>query len=131
LDDAIDRLSRSTFGVVRADTVFVFPDGYHDLPDWSNEKWAVTRRYHKFEDQFETSNATDDEMVATLLKIGFDFRDERGNPLRCTKSFARQAEAAGKGIMGKMPDRTAIELGNWEKRIEQAAKDHLNRKRKG
>jgi hypothetical protein len=89
----------------------------------------IEDRYCDHEDQFETAEATDEEAVAALLVLGFDFRDGRGQPLRCTMLYCRQAEAAAKGIKGKMPDRAATGLESWEKKLERDAREHMNKKR--
>jgi hypothetical protein len=131
LDEAIDTLSKSTFGVTLEETVFRFPQGYDDLPDHSPKRWRIDDMFDEFENQFETSEATDDEAVEALLRHGLDFRDARGFPMLCTMRFCRQAEAAAKGIMGKIPDRTAADVESWAKQMELAAKMHLDKKRGG
>lgn len=131
IDTMIDELSVATFGITAKDTRFELPENYGRLPEWSDERIEVEDRYNEHEDQYETAEATDDEAVAILLLRGFDFRDARGQPLRCTLHFSRQAEAAAKGIKGRMPDRTAAGLESWTKKLEQEAKLHLQRKRTG
>jgi hypothetical protein len=131
MDAMIDDLSTATFGITANDTLFELPEIYSRLPEWSDERIEIEERYYDHEDQYETAEATDDEAVAILLLRGFDFRDARGQPLRCTLHFSRQAEAAAKGIMGKMPDRAVAGLESWTKKLEQEAKLHLQRKRTG
>jgi hypothetical protein len=131
LEKLINELSEKTFGVTKNDTLFVFPSNYNDLPDWSPEKWGIDDRYSDHEDQFETAEATDDEAVVILLRNGLDFRDRRGNPLLSTKLFCRQAEAAAKGIMGKVPDRGVADLESWTKHLERDVKQHMSKKRAG
>lgn len=131
IDAMIDDLSTATFGITAKDTLFELPAIYNRLPEWSDERIEIEDRYYDHESQYETAEATDDEAVAILLLRGFDFRDARGQPLRCTLHFSRQAEAAAKGIMGKMPDRAAAGLESWTKKLEQEAKLHLQRKRTG
>ncbi|TWG90999.1 hypothetical protein L598_006200000100 [Mesorhizobium sp. J18] len=131
MDAMIDDLSTATFGITANDTLFELPENYSRLPEWSDERIEIEDRYYDHEDQYETAEATDDEAVAILLLRGFDFRDARGQPLRCTLHFSGQAEAAAKGIKGRMPDRAAAGLESWTKKLEQEAKLHLQRKRIG
>lgn len=128
LDWFINSLSEKTFGITENDT-FEDPEGYDDLPSWSEERQAINERYYEHEERFETSDASDEEAVTILLEYGLDFRDARGNPLRCTKLFARQAEAAAKSIMGKMPHRAAAGLESWAKALGRDVKKHMSRKR--
>lgn len=129
LRDFIDELSKRTFGITVIDTLFEYPQGWNDLPEWSAEWEEIEDRFDAHEDQFETSDANIDEAVEILLRLGLDFRDLRGAPLRCTKFFCRQAEAAAKGIMGKMPDRAAAGLESWERSLKRDAERHLKKKR--
>lgn len=131
MDAMIEGLSRATFGITANDTLFELPENYSRLPEWSDERIEIEDRYSDHEDQYETAEATDDEAVAILLLRGFDFRDARGQPLRCILHFSRQAEAAAKGIKGKMPDRAAAGMESWTKKLEQEARLHLQRKRAG
>ncbi|RWK73163.1 hypothetical protein [Mesorhizobium sp.] len=100
-----------------------------DCTKLSSERWDIEDAFNKHEDQYETCEATDDEAVTVLAGLGLDFNDGRGQPLRCTKYFCRQAEAAAKGLMGKMPDRAAANLAVWGSALEQAARVHMNKKR--
>ncbi|MGH0227912.1 hypothetical protein NKZ03_17625 [Sinorhizobium meliloti] len=125
----IDELGKTTFGITERDTRFEVPDDYSTLPEWSRERWEIDARYHAYEERFLTTEAIDDEAVAILLGLGLDFRDKHGWPLLCTRHFRRQAEAAARGIMGRMPDRAAVNLESWTKALERDAKEHMARKR--
>lgn len=131
IEKAVDDLSLSTFGVVATQTEFAFPDHYQSLPIYSDELREIEDAYYEFEERFDTSDATDDEAVDTLLGLGLDFRDERGLPLRCTKLFMRQAEAAAKGIVGRLPSRGDAEVAQWKTNLEQEADLYMRRKRAG
>lgn len=131
LEDELNELSEKTFGILQVETLFELPDRYRDLPDPSEERFRIEVACYEFENQFETSDATDDEAVTALLTLGFDFRDDRGLPLRCTKQFMRQAEAAAKGIMGQMPDLGAAEAETWGSALEQDARLHRQKKKAG
>jgi hypothetical protein len=131
MDLLIDELSIKTFGIVANDTLFELPEGYSRLPEWSDERIEIEDRYFDHEDQYDTAEATDDEAVESLLSLGLDFRDSKRQPLRCTKLFCRQAEAAAKGIMGKMPDRAVAGLESWTKALERDARQHMSKKRTG
>ena len=101
LENSVNELSRSTFGIAREDTLFILPLDYDNLHEASPKRFAVERKWDEHEDQFETGDATDDEAVAILARLGMDFADKRGKPMLCIKLFCRQAEAAAKGIMGE------------------------------
>jgi hypothetical protein len=131
LENAINVLSERTFGVLHDETLFTLPAGYDDLPEWSEKRWQIDDAWESHERQFDTAEATDDEAVAILAKLGLDFMDERGQPLRCTKLMCRQAEAAAKGIMGHLPDRAEADLSRFESSLEQAARQFMQDKRSG
>lgn len=58
----------------------------------------------RWEAQFEVADMDDFERVRVLKRMGWDFSDEYGKPLKVTAAFCRQAEAASKGLLGaKMP----------------------------
>jgi hypothetical protein len=69
--------------------------------------------------------------MAELQKMGLDFSDDRGQPLRCTQRMCRVAEAAVKGIKGKLPDMGSIGLVQWEEKLKQESENFLAKKRKG
>lgn len=129
LEFLINELSVKTFGIVASETFFQDPPGYEDWPLWSDERQEADARFCDHEESFDTGGACDDEAVTILLKLGLDFRDARGSPLRCTKFFCRQAEAAAKGTQGKMPDRAAAGLQSWADALERDARQHMSKKR--
>lgn len=100
IDDEEDKLSLQTFGITRRDAFNL--DG-----------------------QFQTDHLYDDEAVTLLQRLGLDFSDQNGQPLRCTMQFARQAEAASKGIAGRMPDRSSVGLDRWQSDLEAGAREHM------
>ncbi|RWP25150.1 hypothetical protein [Mesorhizobium sp.] len=129
LEFEVNDLSERTFGIIRNDTLFLLPIHYNSLHAASSERWKIEDEFNEHEDQYETSDATDDEAVTILASLGLDFNDSRGQPLRCTRYFCRQAEAAAKGLMGRMPDQAAANLEVWGSALEQAARVHMNKKR--
>lgn len=131
VEDFADNLSKETFAIVRNDTLFELPREYDELPEWSDEFQEIEAKWEVHEEQFETAEASDDEAIPILLRLGFDFRDQRGQPLLCVKLFARQAEAAAKGILGKLPDREAAGLESWASALEREARQHMLKKRAG
>jgi hypothetical protein len=131
LENAINELSERTFGILRDETLFALPARYSDLPRWSDERQQIEDAWDEHEAQFETADATDDEAVAILTKLGLDFTDDRGQPLRCTKLMCRQAEAAAKGIMGRLPDRSSAALSRFETGLVEAARRFMKDKRTG
>ncbi|WP_149748223.1 hypothetical protein [Rhizobium sp. RU35A] len=130
LDDYFDRLSTKLFGITRDDTRFKFPDSFHSLIEGTEEWWQIQSSADQHERHFVTDDSADDEAVSTLLILGVDFRDERGDPLRCTKLFGRQVTAAVMKIAGLLPDADAVELKSLESKLEKEAQLHLARRGK-
>jgi len=130
LEVYFEKLSRKLFGITRDETRFKFPANFDALIEGTEEWWKIQSSADEYEYQFITDYNADDEAVSTLLMLGVDFRDERGDPLRCTKLFGRQVTAAVMKIMGRLPDADALGLKNWESMLEKDAQMHLARKRK-
>lgn len=124
-----DRYIERLFGVQRGDTFRWYPDDFDDLP--ANEQNRIDAEIDAYEEQFETgSDLTDDETVEVLLKVGLDFRDERGHPLRCTKFLARQAEAAARGLCGRLPDVEQAEADRFGSKLAAEAEAFMKGKQK-
>lgn len=130
LEDYFDRLSTNLFGITRDDTRFKFPSNFDSLIEGTEEWWRIQSIADEYEDQFVTDYSADDEAVSTLLILGVDFRDDRGDPLRCTKLFGRQVTAAVLKIAGRLPDADALGLKSWENKLKKDAQLHLARKGK-
>ncbi|MBY5406506.1 hypothetical protein [Rhizobium leguminosarum] len=129
LEDIVDQLSIKHFGITNEDTQFKYPDGFEDMVEGMAEWWSVQSRADDHEERFSTSLMTDDEAVLALLVWGVDFRDDRGDPLRCTKLLCRQVEAAALKIMGHVPEADEVGLKNLAIRLERDARLHFARKR--
>jgi hypothetical protein len=131
-EDAAAEVSRKLFGIADADVQFEMPDEYETLPSHCvRERYAMEADLREYDEQFETGeHLMDVEMLEVLDEVGFNFRDDRGQPLRCTKFLGRPAEAAAKGIKGKMPDLQLAGLTKWEAEIARSAEDFLARKRR-
>jgi hypothetical protein len=129
LEEHIDRLSTKLFGITEEDTHFKYPDNFENLIEGSPEWRRVQSRANEYEQQFSTDYMADDEAVLILLVLGVDFRNERGDPLRCTKFLCRQVEAAVGKVMGHLPDVEELGLKSWESRLQKEAHLHLSRKR--
>ena len=97
------------------------------------DPWYVSdieRRHREYEQRFQTTDLNDEDSVAVLRGLGLDFRDEHGRPLRCMMLLARQAEAAAKGIAGKLPDPVAARDERWETGLAEAAEAFMASKRR-
>lgn len=129
LSDFIDDVSKRIFGITRNDTLFEYPADYADLEEESEAWWDIYDLREIHEQQFQTSNLPDEEAVQALLRLGLDFRDADGNPLRCTKFFCRQAEAAAKGIAGKMPDIRSVDAHSWESKLRKESEEFVRKRR--
>jgi len=129
-DHRLDPLLFQVFGSELKDVQFRIPDHYWDLPEDSPEAWGIATEYHRFEEQFETSDMGDEETVAFLLERGLDFRDKRGFPLRSTHLLKRQAEAAIKGIAGKLPDLEEAGARRFQSNLERDVANFQSRRKK-
>ncbi|MGB8276842.1 MAG: hypothetical protein WCF20_02745 [Methylovirgula sp.] len=114
-------LSIKTFGVTHEDIEFEIPDEYWDYDVSSPECARIEKDYEEYESRFETTDISDEEVAEVLKRLGLDFYDDRGFPLRCTRWFSRQAEAAAKGIKGRMPDQDSADLERWARSMADAA----------
>ena len=124
----IATVCRTVFGIDPTEVDYHPPDHYWELPENSPERIRMCEDYY---DQFDAHDGlTDDETVDVMMGLGFDFSDERGHPLRCTKAIARVAEAAVKGIVGQMPDRQAATVENWGDALKREAEAFLVKKRR-
>jgi len=131
-EDMVASVARDLFGVGHFELQFTIPEKYRDLPSYAvSELHELEQLREVHESQFETSDRlTDDETVEVMARLGFDFRDDAGRSLRCTKLMNRPVEAAAKGIMGHLPDRGAIELKKFEADLEKARDAFLAKKRR-
>jgi hypothetical protein len=131
-DQKVEAVSRQLFGIIGSETEFKWPEEYWKLPDHPTlERYLIEVAWRNHEDQFETSRElTDDETVDVLSEVGLDFTDGRGQPLRCTKLLARAAEAAAKGIKGKMPERQVAQLARFEEMLTKDREAFLASKRR-
>jgi hypothetical protein len=120
----VDRVCHDLFGITPSG-LFEMPDDFSELSIC--ERNRIGEAYEEYEKSFETGGGlTDDEEVKLLRSWGLDFTDDRGQPLRCTKLLSRVAEAAAKGIKGKMPDHTA----QWESALTRDREAFFAKKRK-
>lgn len=117
----IDELSKQVFGITEAETDFIFPENYSSLIEGSHEKNTINNAFRKHEESYSTAKVSDEEAVKILLELRIDFRDINGHPLRLTRFFKKQAEAASKGIKGKFPDVRSLNDGRWEDQMQIAA----------
>ena len=129
IEDMVLTFCQATFGLNPADTKFQWPDEYWDYEEDSPERWRIERRRAAHEARFETTRLSHAEAMVVLKRLGLDFSDDRGEPLRCTPHLSRAAEAAAKGIAGKMPDRAAANLASWEDQVRAEAERFARKKR--
>ncbi len=121
-EDAVNRVSKELFGVTLTQL------DLDDDDEWTDEDVEDEEQEDEGE-YIRTVGMMDDEVVKYLKTLGFDFTDARGFPLRCTLHLRCQAEAAAKGIIGRMPDAAVLGTDAWEKSMQADAKAFLDRKR--
>jgi hypothetical protein len=128
LENAVDDLARSLFGFCSNEVYCRWPDDYEKYPEDSPEMALLRQKFEEFEDALETPWVDVDDQVSLLLRFGLDFTDHNGRPLRCTVHFARPAEAAARGLMGRMPERASFNAEKLERDLAAAARKFRARK---
>lgn len=73
----------------------------------------------------------DDETMNSMLQLGVDFSDDRGNPLRCTNLLAAFAEIAARGLAGHLPDPEAAALDQAAASLARERDAFIASKRRG
>ena len=117
VEQQVSDVSLKLFGITNADTIFYDDDA--EAPEGSAARDRFEERWDQHEERFDSPAMTDDEAMDLLQALGLDFSDDRGQPLRCTKYLMRLAEAAAKGIAGKMPDRGEISVERFDDRMKR------------
>ena len=115
--NVLNQFSRKLFGVSFSDAQWEMNVDIRkslDTPE-KEEQWEELRE--EFTSQFRTNDSTDVKAVKILLKLGIDFRSSQGHPLNMTRYFKRQAEAAARGIMGKLPDLENLQIESWTAKL--------------
>lgn len=131
-EDLAALVSHSIFGIADRNTRFEAPSDLASEMHYSVlARIEAGRLEYEHEANFGAGDdLTDDEIVEVMDDLGFDFRDDRGQPLRCTKLLCRAAEAAAKGIAGgRMPERSEAELTRFEDMLKRSRSDFLAAKR--
>jgi hypothetical protein len=108
-DDFAGKVAYELFGVTASDVANAYAAEENDL--FTRWEW------------------TDDETVGGMLALGVDFRDERGQPLRCTLPLAGAVEIAVKGIAGRVPDPNKAALDRLASNLERDRDAFMARKR--
>lgn len=90
----------------------------------------VAAEFASYPHQLLTSYLMDDEITAVMLLYGLDFRDGRGQPLKCIHLIAGPAEAALKGIAGHLPDMLAVQADRFGDEMKAHADTFLANKRR-
>ncbi|HEX4712716.1 hypothetical protein [Phenylobacterium sp.] len=116
LDDKVDRLSRSLFGVSGDDT--------EDPPEtFAPEIIGQMDKWDAWERQFYTP----EPKWFDLAEFGWDVNNADGEELKCAEHFYRQIVAAHKGLMGRLPDaprsdgEIAKNAADWARSLEADA----------
>lgn len=115
-----DPLSIQTFDVAYGETLYY--EGLEPQDDWSADLVrSFTQGKRDFENKLEVHRAVyDEDRIAILLRLGIDFRDDHGKPLRCTKAFCRQAEFAIR-FRGWKPKHVLKSVNTWANKLEADA----------
>lgn len=122
VEKAVDDLARRLFGYCSSDVCFHWPNGYERFPEDSSEIALLHQKSDEFEDALETVLVDLDDKILILRELGLDFTDANGRPLRCTEYLSRTAEAAARGLMGRMPERASFDAEKLERDLTEAAR---------
>jgi hypothetical protein len=120
----IDSASTAVFGTTRIETCLdetdlVKPDG---TPLDEDEMW---KKIDAYELNFCDENSVPVEHISApaqirfMSKLSIDICDDQGIILKSADYFIRQAIAAAKGLKGKLPDMSDVNLELWKKDLER------------
>ena len=113
----IDLHSIEIFGITYDDAASYWPPKLEGLPEDAIEKEKFEKE--NFQTHFTNSGP---ERIRILKDLGFDFSDDYGLCLNVTDHFMFQAEAVGRGLIGRMPDISSLKLQNWSAKMENEAR---------
>ncbi len=109
----LNSFSKKIFGITYSNTQLDLTPDQMKILETSEKKEEWEEMKESFESQLTTTDASPEEAVEILLSLGVDFRSVDGYPLNMTRYLARQAEAAARGFMGKLPDLEKLEIERW------------------
>jgi hypothetical protein len=128
--DRCDALTTSLFGITRDDTLFVLPERYVDGSMPFEERLEVGWDRDDHEAQFDCEKlGFDESKIDYLLRLGWDLRDERGQPLHITRWVCRVIEAVAKGIAGTIPEADVIDAKRLEASLGRQAEEFMKQRR--
>jgi len=127
-DNDVNTLSLRTFGITVEDTYFPAPMGWRDFA--IERQWEVEQKIGDHEARFPAYYAGEDQIIEQFKKLGFDFTDDHGKPLRILELFCRQAEAAARGIAGRRPEVAALDAEIWGNDLEEQARQWKDARRR-
>lgn len=135
LSNRIDDVSVKYFGITEPETYYAFPDDFEELKrSEPEEAYRLQDERDEFEAQFFcNANRPFRDLLSYLQNLGWDLTDENGRPLRLLERFARQIEAAAKGLVegAHLPSVKAVNDEKWETNLAEAAKQYVKRKAHG
>lgn len=120
LQEELEELCRSIFGIADCDTLFIWPENACNLNENDHAYWEIMDLAIAHEKQFEIPLLDLDARVIKFLELGLDFRGTDGQPLRCLAHMMRSAEAAAKHLKGfatKLPTAEEIAIASFEERL--------------
>lgn len=117
-----DALSRELFGIAYEDTLFDLDDDVDALSDGDARKLVQDEAWLAHESQFIDERLGDRQIMKHLRDLGFDLGHEFDKPLACILFFARQAQAAAKGICGARVPSSSAATAHWQKQLEADAR---------
>lgn len=135
LSNRIDDLSIKYFGIAESDTYYAFPDDFEELKrSKPEEAYRLQDERDEFDARFFCApNRPFGELLSYLDSRGWDLTNDNGGPLRLLERFARQIEAATRGLVegACLPSVEAVKAEKWEANLAEAAKQHMKRKARG
>jgi hypothetical protein len=116
-DGDLDEVSKKLFGITQWD---IWEPYAHLGEDWRDE---CRKTYAMAALDF------DEDKVAYLKDIGWDFTDELGRPVRVLQYFCFQAEAIARGLVAGTADTTEVAAEMWGAQLEAQVRAYKKQKR--
>jgi hypothetical protein len=125
LQGFVDAISKQLFDIMPDDTEYQPPEDSHLQP-----KIFIQADRDDHDLDYETVDMDPDQALEFLKRFGLDFSDSKGAPLLCIRFLKRPAEAAAKGMLGRMPDRAQVSLDSFQNKLEAEREAFLSRRKK-
>lgn len=124
-----DALSVSLFGVTYGDTFYARADEVEELSEIAPEYARLSAEWDAHDAQFIDETEGNPAVLEHLKKLGIDFSPSVGRYMPSMLFFARQAEAAAKGILGARLPSSANMTEHFANKLKADAESFRRRRR--